>query len=99
MKNEKFSFVKLIRGFNLLRGANTGKLIYIIIIITACLCIFYKLFVQRTVGQQLSAQFKGATIGTLQMKQDGSNKNNAVTLFGGMVGDEQMYGGAYTRRF
>jgi len=35
--NEKFDIGKLIRGFNLLNGEHLGKIISIIIIVTACL--------------------------------------------------------------
>ena len=57
---EKFDVGKLARGFNIFSGASLGKLIYTAIMVLIVLAIvgglWYKLFGQRTVGEETKQQ-------------------------------------------
>ena len=43
-----FSLSKLFSGFNILNGEKLGKLVFYLVIIAACLFLFWKLFVAPT---------------------------------------------------
>jgi hypothetical protein len=56
-----FSIVKLLGGFAFWKGDKLGKLIYYLLIISACLFAFYKLFIAPTNVDQSSQQAETIT--------------------------------------
>jgi len=100
---EKFDIAKLMRGFNIFSGANTGKLIYTLIIIAIALGIFYKVFIQRTIGQTQASDFKGASISNIDMRQTKGDNGWSVGGFGGVINhdnDTGWFGGvSVTKKF
>ena len=115
--SENFDVGKLMRGFNLFSGANIGKVIYTIVIVVVCIGIYYKVFVKREIGQQVTqtqeAQFQGATIDNVDLRQMTPpipEKLNTIGVFGGYLGGSYVFakedrddsffiGMAYFRRF
>lgn len=70
---ERFDIGKLLRGFNIFSGPALGKLIYQIIVILAvlavCWGIWYKMFYQKTIGEQTTQHAK--QIVNIEEKEDG----------------------------
>jgi len=83
MANEPFDIGKLASGFSLFRGASLGKLIFTglvaFIICSGCLFAFYKLFVQKTVGEVTTQTAE--TITNIEEKEDGF-RVLGIELFG-----------------
>ncbi len=48
MANEKFDIGKLIRGFSFWKGEVLGKIIFVVIIVSVALGVFYVLFIRPT---------------------------------------------------
>ena len=80
---ERFDIGKLIRGFNIFSGPALGKIIYIVVIflVLAAICvgIWYKLFGQRTIGEQSHQQAQQIT--NIEEKESGF-RVLGIELFG-----------------
>lgn len=56
MANKKFDIGKLIRGFSFWKGEVLGKIIFVVIIVSVALGIFYVLFIRPTHKTTQNAQ-------------------------------------------
>ena len=79
---EPFDVGKLLRGFNFFSGATFGKLLQQVIVIIVVLAlvggIWYKLFGQRTVGEETTQQAEQIT----NIEQDKGFRILGFELFG-----------------
>ena len=82
-ENERFDIGKLVRGFNIFNGPALGKLIQqalvVLIILAVVGGLWYKLFGQRTVGEETHQQAKQIT--NIE-KKDAGFRILGIELFG-----------------